>query len=131
MEMKKFNKIWGSLLGVISIISIAIVYNNQEAAIPVSYVGLAVAACTTFIVCMQVANYHGYEDYNPGKWWFTYSVCWGLCFIGLIYAAGFHLIPEHVASSILCGNPAVLAPVIGLFLAQTWKSVFRGEELVI
>ena len=89
------------------------------------------SAFVGFVAVAQVYHHEEWHYDNPGLFWFVYSAISGVVLIFVFYAAGFELIEEHSAISILTGLSPTLMPVMGAFFGDIGRILFKGEPSVI
>lgn len=129
--MRKFNLFVGIALAILSVLTILANYFNV---IPVIITGTTVAlsALCGLIAMLQVYYWVEYlEDYNPGRFWSIYSAIGGVICIVVLNAMGFHLVTEKFGASALYGLTGTLFPIIGLFIGDIGRVLFRSEKPVV
>ena len=128
--MKKINKKLAIVLASLCTISCAASYFNVLV-LPAIVASFVLSAFVGFIAMMQVYNYEEWHNDNPGMFWFVYSAISGVILISTFYAAGFKLIDDHLAISIMAGLSPALAPVIGIFLGDCGRSLIKAQPSAI
>ena len=128
-KMKKVNVKFGVALAIMSLLTMVAFYFEVLSAVMLT-ISICLSAFISFIAMMNVYHYNGY-GYNTGKFWFAYSAVGGVIIVALIYASGMHLISDHLTLPLIMGLFPVLIPVIGIFLGDCGRVLFKAESSAI
>ena len=129
--MKKINKKLAIALAIVCMISCVANYFSLMV-LPIVAVSFVFSAFVGFVAMMQVYTYQSWAwDHNPGRFWFIYSAIIGVILISVFYAVGFGLIENHLGISVLTGLSPALAPVVGVFLGDCGRILFKTQPSVV
>lgn len=128
--MRKVNRILAIVLAVICMVSCAGNYFSILA-MPCIVVSFIFSVFIAFMAMMQVLNYQGCENHNPGLFWFVYSAVSGVALIVLFYGAGFKLIDEQFSTSLIIGLAPMILPILGVFVGDLGRILFNGDPSIV
>ena len=127
--MKRTNSKLAGALTIMSFLTIAALY-FEFAAMVVLTIAVILAAFIAFVAMMGTYHYCGY-GYSSGLFWFAYSAVGGVIIIASIYAAGMQIVSDHLAYSLVMGLFPVIIPVIGVFLGDCGRVIFKAEPSAV
>ena len=128
-KMKKVNVKFGVALAIMSLLTV-IAFYFEVATNLMFTISMGLSVFIAFAAMMGTYHYCGY-GYSTGRFWFWYSSGGGGIIVASIYALGMHLLSEHLANSLLMGLFPSIIPVIGVFLGDCGRVIFKAEPSAI
>ena len=128
-KMEKVNVKFGVALAIMSLLTVVAFYFELATNL-VFTISMGLSLFIAFAAMMGTYHYCGY-GYSTGRFWLWYSAVGGVIIVALIYASGMHLISDHLALPLIMGLFPVLIPVIGIFLGDCGRVLFKAESSAI
>jgi hypothetical protein len=127
--MEKINLKFGIALEILGILSYLGNYYDVLAG-PAIVMSISLSVFLGYVAMMQTFHSGDISFSNPGLFWLTYSSINGVVLICAIYAAGIHLVGEHLSVSLIYGLSPTLVPSIGVFLGDCGR-ILIGKQSAI
>ena len=125
--MKKFNKIVGSLLVIVSILSCLASYFNV-AVLSAITLALAIFACA--IAMVQEYSYGSDNEYDPGIFWIIYSVIGILVGATVKCAIKLEIIEDVFSQHLMMGILIMVMPMFGVFFGMIGRMLFKSSPFI-
>ena len=127
--MKKTDVKFAGALTIMSLLTFAAFFFGIAATVVLT-ISVCLTAFIAFVAMMCTYHYCGY-GYSSGQFWFVYSAIGGVIIIASIYASGMQLVSDHLALSLVMGLFPVIVPVIGVFLGDCGRVIFKAEPSAV
>ena len=126
-KMKKFNKIVGSFLVIVSIVSCIASYFNV---LLLSAITLTLAIFVCAIAMVQEYYYGSDNEYDPGVFWIIYSVIGILVGATVKCAIKLEILEDTFSQPLMMGVLIMVMPMFGVFFGMIGRMLFKSSPFI-